>query len=68
MGGAPLLARISVCVCVECAEHEPVTAGALLCRATYLYCLYCGRQFETVEELEAECPGVWAESHDDEED
>jgi len=33
-------------------------------RSTYHYCFWCGTQFDSVEELEADCPGVTEEDHD----
>ncbi|KAF9779482.1 hypothetical protein BJ322DRAFT_1101710 [Thelephora terrestris] len=33
-------------------------------RNTYHYCFWCGTQYLSVEELEADCPGVTEEDHD----
>ncbi|KAF9649634.1 hypothetical protein BDM02DRAFT_3094437 [Thelephora ganbajun] len=33
-------------------------------RSTYYYCFWCGTQYVSVEELEAECPGLTEEGHD----
>jgi hypothetical protein len=33
-------------------------------RSTYHYCFWCGTQYASVEESDAECPGLTEEDHD----
>ncbi|GER52480.1 D111/G-patch domain-containing protein [Striga asiatica] len=51
-------------VCLVCLDHAQDLLNILLkLRNEFLYCLFCGCKYDTVEELESNCPGINEDDH-----